>query len=438
MQFDRVRESDGAELLIARGQHIDCVPLLGENRHRLVVDLEHSYTSHHGDVWCCSLPRLGTPISAELKPHARLADGTELTEARSVYQAIIAADNIADSVKQEVFDWGTTSQDLVTSRGTLPQQASRKIFVGSIGYIREHGVYHPNALLSQSTFFVMDPLEQVAPFAAVGDVYGLVIRDFVVENPALIRRTAVLGLRAGGAAVASLGIDDMDMSFRHGGLRAANPAGFQFFIRDDNFTAIRTPASDGATDIAIVGRYALAFKDDGGLVVPMAGCVMRIRRGIDSTLDAALEEIRQTGTVPWALPQWGSVKSAFQSGPQVLVDGRLGIPDSEYPAYSLEADATSIPFSAREAWDDQLVPKAVLGLLDTGELMHISGERRSARTLAGMLKDHGARWGVMLDGGGSTCAFLGNGVLFANREPRRNAYANWERPIPLALALASA
>ena len=160
----------------------------------------------------------------------------------------------------------------------------------------------------------------------------------------------------------------------------------------DRAHAVRAPGHDG-TWLSVVGPHAQALPR-GPAAVPLNGLLLALPPGAPAI----------SGPIRWALDT--PVLAAIAGGPRLLHGGQI---DLERAAEDLTGDAPPITFSQDETFDQNLLPRMVVGLRADGGLVFaaIDGRNLDAApgfTLAGsaaLLRALGCTDALNLDGGSS-------------------------------------
>ena len=193
-----------------------------------------------------------TAASIVLQDGVKIADGKPVfknEQAKKLWQALEAHDSVR----------------IVC--GKMP--FTKVIPVGNtVGYLSEQDA--DATMKVNASFFIMDPIDCATIYDQVGTVFGLCVKDGVVENPPLFGREALLVKRDGSVAIAQPNVRELVIEingkqYHHGGNAT-------IYTRPER---AKTPGGAGVK-VVIVGRKVVAVKESGSVEIPASGFVMCI------------------------------------------------------------------------------------------------------------------------------------------------------------------
>lgn len=425
---------------VARGHSLNYEFLPPAESRRLLLDLGHYFSGYSGENICVGLPPLGSSIPGSLAD-CSINDGIHFFEMRSFAKHHVDAAGAGDKRSREIVS-------LLSSRGIIQSEwAAASIWrerilettdgrgttysVGTLGYIRDYGALHRNALLTSPTFFVLDPIEAQGPFSVVGDVYGLQVVNGVVEAPALAARAAYLETPSE-RRISRLSLSDMELRIGEVTV-SANTPGCQFFTRTSLRSDVTSIAQD-SIDIAIVGKWALGAKVGGGIPVPAAGCVVRFSKN-SFPPEKFISHLKLHSEVQWTMPGFEDLVTAFQAGPKLVEAGVVSVSDSELSIFEGGVNEyTPVPYNFI-SFIHQPRTKSALAIDKSGQVVLLIMDNAKLNDVVNRLMELDTDSAIMLDGGASSCLFLGSGAIVPNRDYRDYMNATWDRPFPSVIRL---
>lgn len=331
--------------------------------------------------------------------------------------------------------------------GKLP--FTKVIPVGNlVGYMSQQDV---DAVMKvNASFFIMDPFDCATIYDHVGTVFGLCVKDGVVENPPLFDREALLVKRDGSVSIAQPNVREMVIEingkqYRHGGNAT-------IYTRPER---AKTPGGAGVK-VVIVGRKVVAVKESGSVEIPASGFVMCIEdevgkctcacRNVATGADECAGDVVVGDTVTYHGME--DVRFGIQVGNSIIRDGvkterfisrfyniyhleRIAYPPCLYPMNFEKARAARIALGA-----DKDGKPMLFWAEGAGKLKYVAGEDSCGASLTEMAEiavDIGMINGINLDGGGSAQILFKNQrtLHISDRNTADNSDA--ERLVPLGL-----
>ena len=345
--------------------------------------------------------------------------------------------------------------------------------VGELGHLRSAGSAHPNGVLVNTHFFLLSAVELDSPYAAVGDVFGLVAAKGRILNPPTVRRTALV--KSGkGWRIVRIGAEDLEIAFpdgtvvrgasaadaRRGGMASTSrPHGSAIQSQqtgDSDAPQVRyrgrasggdtTGLGESALDVCIQGDHATVLRTGGGLRPPHGALVISFPVLPSRELASALEDNLR---VRFLVPSVPDLEAGFQAGPELVRGGEVVVGEVSFDEESFRAEkpedaAGPVVFPADHGRTS--AARVGAGILADGTLVVIAVEGASSLTgplgdqpagctleaLAGLLQEAGAVDAVNFDGGGSSQVVRGAQVVLGSADTRGVPGASFERPVPVA------
>lgn len=260
------------------------------------------------------------------------------------------------------------------------------------------------AVAATSGGFFLYSEADIAPPSARHDLVGLLVSDGEVVSPPVLRRTALLVAPDGGRALGRLGPEDtllhasgvvlapVSTNTAPAALPPTHPLGVPVAAYNRAYGP-HSPAGPGAV-ITVVG-HAIVSRGQGAAPIPLNGLVLLLPAGVAPP---------PCGPLSWTLRQ--PLQAAMAGGPRLL---REGVLDRDRVADDLAGTAPPVTFSQDETFDQNLLPRLVVGLQPSGTAVFaaIDGrnvDRAPGMTLqgaAGLLAGLACTDAVNLDGGSS-------------------------------------
>lgn len=331
--------------------------------------------------------------------------------------------------------------------GKLP--FTKVIPVGSCaGYLSEQEA--DAAMKVNASFFIMDPIDCATIYDQVGTVFGLCVKDGVVENPPLFGREALLVQKDGSVTIAEPDVRELEIEIN--GKRYKHGVNATIYTRPE-----RASVSCGkGKKLVIVGRRVAAVKDGGSVEIPASGFVLCVPGDSGRSSDdggmtnadvvAGVGQIDAGDQVTYHGME--DVQFGIQVGNSIIRDGvktehfisrfynvrkleRVPFPPSLYPMDFEKARAARIALGA-----DKDGKPMLFWAEGAGKLKYIPGEDSTGASLTEMAEiaaDLGMVNAVNLDGGGSAQILVENkrALRISDRNTEDNSDA--ERLVPLGL-----
>ena len=307
---------------------------------------------------------------------------------------------------------------------------------GYAGYLSEQEI---NAVIKvNSSFFVMDSFDCATVYDHVGKIFGLCVKDGVVESPPLYRREALLVKKDGQVVIEELDIRDMKIKI-----------GEKCYLHGQNATVYtrpdrkRTPYWKCGKQVVIVGKQVVAVKEKGRVFIPASGFVLCMNSN-----DACEENIMPGDRVEYHGLE--DIQFGIQVGNSMVRDGiitkefvskfynirkleKIPYPPSLYPMDFENGRAARIGLGC-----DQNHHPVLFWAEGAGKLQYVPGVDSTGASLMEMgqiAKDLGLINAVNLDGGGSAQILIDNirSLRISDRNEKDNSDA--ERLVPLGLVV---
>jgi hypothetical protein len=319
--------------------------------------------------------------------------------------------------------------------------------VGSLGHLRHVGRYLPDAVLLNSHFFLFDRVELDSPFAAIGDVAGMLATHGRIHHPPSVPRATLIHA-AGRWRVLTLGADDVEVAFPDGAtVRPGAPDGRTVAYRggapDDG-----AAAAGAAFEVCLQGRFATVVRAGSGLPVPHGALVVSFASRPQPEM---LRALRAQPAVRYRIPRIPDLITALQAGPRLVRNGEIvvaeALRDERFGTLATRDPTAPLVFSTDHAHaragrlgigitrGNDLVVIAVQG---ASSLSDAEPDRPTGCTmteLAELLVEAGAVDAMNCDGGGSTQVFHGAGALLSSTDSRSVPGSQFDRPVPVAACL---
>ncbi len=329
--------------------------------------------------------------------------------------------------------------------GKLP--FTKVIPVGNtVGYLS--GQDADAAMKVNASFFIMDPIDCATLYDQVGTIFGLCVKNGVVENPPLFGREALLVKRDGSVLIAQPDVKQLVVEIN--GKQYSHGVNATIYTRPER---AKTPGGTG-TKVVIVGRKVVAVKESQSVEIPASGFVLCIE---DGKCDCACKNVADgaDACTPAVVPGdfvtyhgMEEIQFGIQVGNSIIRDGvkterflsrfynvrkleRVPFPPSLYPLDFEKARAARIALGA-----DKDGKPMIFWAEGAGKLRYVAGEDSTGASLTEMAEiaaDIGMTNGINLDGGGSAQILLKNQrtLRISDRNVADNSDA--ERLVPFGL-----
>ena len=304
------------------------------------------------------------------------------------------------------------------------------------GYLSENA---PDAAMKvNASFFIMDSFDCASVYDHVGKIFGLCVKDGVVESPPLYHREALLVKKNGRVFVKELDVRDLEIKIQ--GERYFNGQNAVIYTRPER---AKTPSGHKGKKIVIVGNQVVAVKEKGSVPIPASGFVLCLDENLadkanimpgDKVEYLGLEEIRFGIQVGNSIVRDGIKTEKFISKfYNIRRLEKIPYPPSLYPMDFAHSRAARIALGC-----DKEGKPILFWAEGAGKLKYIPGEDStgaSLKEMAEIAKDLGMVQAVNLDGGGSAQILLKNkrSLRISDRMKKDNSDA--ERLVPLGLVI---
>ncbi len=344
--------------------------------------------------------------------------------------------------------------------------------IGRCGFLRDVVRQRAPKVAFNTSYFLLEQDDYVSHHSALGDPYGLLVRDGVIERPPLYRRGTIWMGGDGRWHVNRVGMEDVWLRLP-GGLRLSPPGGdgpcfalnptdgaeFALYTRHYGIESAgrplgSTPESPGSLEITVVDRRIVGWKYDGGLLIPQNGFVLAIAPG--AVPDETVESLRAGGKVSYgfARADLAGMLRAVQAGPELIRGGEVtlgerslddegfwwsrevggeyvvGVVPTDYSDEKARLRTGRLGIGVRA--DGGLVVVAAAGVNEGMEIEGVDSIGLDLWVLASLLAEGGAIEAVNLDGGGSTQLFFECGLATHPGDRRGRPGLSYERMIPSA------
>lgn len=294
------------------------------------------------------------------------------------------------------------------------------------------------AMKVNAFFFIMDSFDCATVYDHVGKVFGLCVKDGVVESPPLYHREALLIKKNGKAVIKVLDIRDMEIKIKEE--RYLHGQNAVIYTRPEY---ARVPKREKGKKIVIVGTKVIAVKEKGSIPIPASGFVLCLKDEFmqnqniqpeDKVEYLGLEEIGFGIQVGNSIVRDGVKTEHFISKfYNIRKLEKIPYPPSLYPMDFNNGRAARIALGC-----DKKGKPMLFWAEGAGKITYIPGEDStgaSLKEMAEIAKDLGMVQAVNLDGGGSAQILLKNkrSLKISDRNKEDNSEA--ERLIPLGLVV---
>ena len=302
------------------------------------------------------------------------------------------------------------------------------------GYLSEQET--KAAMKVNSSFFIMDSFDCATVYDHVGKVFGLCVKDGVVESPPLYRREALLVKKYGKVEIQEFDIRDVQIKI-----------GECCYLHRQNATVYtrpdlnRTPKTERGFQVVIVGNQVVAVKEKGSVPIPASGFVLCLNSndGCDGNIMpgdkveyVGLEDIQFGIQVGNSIVRDGVITNKFISKfYNIRKLEKIPYPPSLYPMDFENGRAARIGLGC-----DQNNHPVLFWAEGAGKLQYVPGEDSTGASLTEMgqiAKDLELINAVNLDGGGSAQILIENqrSLRISDRNEKDNSDA--ERLVPMGL-----
>lgn len=350
--------------------------------------------------------------------------------------------------------------------GKLP--FTKVIPVGKVtGYLSE---CVPDAAMKvNASFFIMDPFDCATIYDQVGTVFGLCVKDGIVQNPPLYNREALLVKRDGSVCIEEADVKNLEVEIN--GRRYQHGKNAMIYTRPER---AKTPG-DKRKKIVIIGCRVAAVKDSGSVEIPASGFVLcpleecnssigkipryekRDAQPIENCANTGIKISEKCGKKCEVIAgdsvfYHGMEDVAFgiQVGNSMIRNGvktehfiskfyniykleRVPFPPSLYPMNFEKARAARMALGA-----DKDGKPMLFWAEGAGKLGYKAGEDSTGASLTEMAEiaaDLGMVNAVNLDGGGSAQILLKNKKALRISDRNKNDNTDAERLVPLGLVV---
>ncbi len=284
-------------------------------------------------------------------------------------------------------------------------------------------------LVFNSSFFLLELADHLNPFSLLGEHYNLLIRDSVIESPAIYRRAALVSSPDQQWQLIKPGIQDFVIrlgdkfydlqDFSLNKLSTHSIYNRLFGLKEKGYTSSRTPEQPGSCHLIIIGRDLVGYAPEGGAPIPQNGFVLALPARELNPEEAAAQRIN------YHFASGAQYHQGIQAGPALVTGGRRVLrPESleEEEFFSAEAvgqpgDCGVVPTDYAADVDRTRAARLLLGVKDNGNLGLLGVEGVSLavkngeedcssgatlKELADLAVSRGYQRAINLDGGGST------------------------------------
>lgn len=289
-----------------------------------------------------------------------------------------------------------------------------------------------------ASFFIMDSFDCATVYDHVGKVFGLCVKNGVVENPPLYHREALLVKKNGKVLIQKLDIRDLEIKIQ--GERYLHGKNATIYTRPE---MSKTPKGEMSRKIVVVGNQVVAVKEKGRIPIPASGFVLCLKDNLadksnimpgDEVVYHGLEEIQFGIQVGNSIIRDGVKTEKFISKfYNIRKLEKIPYPPSLYPMDFGHGRAARIALGC-----DKYGKPILFWAEGAGKLKYIPGEDStgaSLKEMAEIAEDLGMVQAVNLDGGGSAQILLKNerSLKISDRNKEDNSDA--ERLVPLGLVV---
>lgn len=289
-----------------------------------------------------------------------------------------------------------------------------------------------------ASFFVMDSFDCATVYDHVGKVFGLCVKDGVVESPPLYHREALLVKKNGKVLIKELDIRDLEIKIR--GEHYFHGQNTTIYTRPEH---AKTPKKEKRMKIVVVGNQVVAVKKKGSVPIPASGFVLCLNNNLsdkskimpeDKVEYLGLEEIQFGIQVGNSIVKNGVKTEEFISKfYNIRKLEKIPYPPSLYPMDFEQGRAARIALGC-----DKNGKPMLFWAEGAGKIKYIPGidsTGASLREMAEIAKDLGMMQAVNLDGGGSAQILLNNERRLRISDRNKEDNTDAERLVPLGLVV---
>lgn len=289
-----------------------------------------------------------------------------------------------------------------------------------------------------ASFFIMDSFDCATVYDHVGKVFGLCVKDGIVESPPLYHREALLVKKNGKVVIKELDVRNLEIKIRG-----------ECYFHGQNVTIYtrpereQVPQTEKGKKIVIVGNQVVAVKEKGGVPIPASGFVLCLKKDFayrqdimpgDKVEYLGLEEIQFGIQVGNSIVKEGiKTKEFISKFYNIRKLEKIPYPPSLYPMDFDNGRAARIALGC-----DKDGKPMLFWAEGAGKLKYTPGEDSTGASLSEMAEiaeDLGMIQAVNLDGGGSAQILLNNKRSLRISDRSENDNSDAERLVPLGLVI---
>jgi hypothetical protein len=412
--------------------------------------LTRGWLQYDGEVWDTRIPQHQARWRGLADWALRL-----LTRDHRLLLAGALGRRVSSAVRFEGFD---TRRDLVP--------------VDRLGFVREFFWRKRPRVAFNAAFFLLEHDDYFSHHSALGEPYGLYVRDGSILRPPLYRRAALFQRVDGLWQIERLSMADVTITLAHGiTLRPqeSRGKGIPFALNPENGSEVAvytrawglasrgeplrvTPQDPDRLEFTIMDTRVVGRKRGGGLPIPQNGMVLSVFPSALPVATASDQELFRV-TYGFAHPRHRGIRQAIQTGPELVRGGapvvsEESLVDEEFwptPRGATDlADVGVAPTDYPDDVDQTRAGRIGIGFDANGSLVVVavpSTERGTQRAgldsagatlleLAGLMAQAGATDAINLDGGGSTQLFYYGGLTTTPGNRYGMAGVCFERMVP--------
>jgi len=298
----------------------------------------------------------------------------------------------------------------------------------NLGFLSDHFI--DDKILVNSHFFLLEFSDLETKFDIIGEPFGLLLINGEIINPPVYSRESLFIDEGGHSECHRIGIRNIPVKINDDIFEDSVNA--VFYVRPE---AAITPKQEG-TDIAIVGRRIVGYRNGGEMEIPEAGFVVHLnKKYVPETVD--VDFINNTEYV-----------FGIQVGP-LLVGSESAAVDFNDSYYSGKG-TTYPPTVFPSDWDRGKAARMGFGVKgDKTVLIWVEGSKPeiykagtdslgfSLAEFSQLAADLGIENFINLDGGGSSQMALGSLRTLRIADRNEGDGEDFERPVPLGLSFGS-